>query len=147
MTKYLWSYWSAARQDHFTFSTPLALASAQAAGYTRLHQESEVFETQEPNTVPLRLFYSDQRGDNFTTATAQGAKDARGSGYREVDRIEGYIYRTKPKTPSRALTLYWHAQRGDNFLLGHEESEAAAKAAGYVRVRIEGYAPITKFDL
>jgi hypothetical protein len=40
--------------------------------------------------VPLRLYYSDERRDNFTTATDQGRRDAEAAGYRFV-RFEGYI--------------------------------------------------------
>ena len=42
------------------------------------------------SVVPLKLFWSDARHDNFTTATAQGETDARNAGYRFV-RIEGYL--------------------------------------------------------
>jgi hypothetical protein len=38
----------------------------------------------------LKLFYSRERQDNFTTATAAGEIDARNAGYRFV-RIEGYL--------------------------------------------------------
>jgi hypothetical protein len=40
--------------------------------------------------VPLRLYYSDKLGDNFTTATDQGRQDAEAAGYRLVCD-EGYI--------------------------------------------------------
>jgi hypothetical protein len=40
--------------------------------------------------VPLRLYYSDDRRDNFTTATDQGRRDAEAAGYKFV-RVEGYI--------------------------------------------------------
>lgn len=40
--------------------------------------------------VPLRLYYSDDRRDNFTTATDQERRDAEAAGYRFV-RFEGYI--------------------------------------------------------
>jgi hypothetical protein len=40
--------------------------------------------------VPLWLYYSDDRRDNFTTATDQGRRDAEAAGYRFV-RFEGYI--------------------------------------------------------
>ena len=42
---------------------------AQAAGYRYVRVECYVFPTQQPGTVPLNLWYSDQRHDNFTTAT------------------------------------------------------------------------------
>ena len=40
----------------------------------------------------LRLYYNSARGDNFTTATQDGIRDAEapGSGYQFI-RIEGYF--------------------------------------------------------
>jgi hypothetical protein len=40
--------------------------------------------------VPFSLYYSDERRDNFTTATEQGRRDAEAAGYRFV-RIEGFV--------------------------------------------------------
>jgi hypothetical protein len=40
--------------------------------------------------IPLKLYYSEQRGDNFTTASDQGRRDAEAAGYKYV-RDEGYI--------------------------------------------------------
>ena len=40
--------------------------------------------------VPLKLYYSEDRRDNFTTATEQGRRDADADGYKFV-RDEGYI--------------------------------------------------------
>jgi hypothetical protein len=45
-------------------------------------------------TRALKLYYSDIREDNFTTATQQGKLDAQAAGYRFV-RIEGWIYPTR----------------------------------------------------
>jgi hypothetical protein len=40
--------------------------------------------------VPLKLYYNEERRDNFTTATQDGIRDAEASGYTFV-RDEGYI--------------------------------------------------------
>ena len=45
-------------------------------------------------SVPLKLFWSAQRGDNFTTATAQGESDALAAGYVFV-RVDGYVFPTQ----------------------------------------------------
>lgn len=47
------------------------------------------------STRALKLYYSDAREDNFTTATKQGKLDAQAAGYRFV-RIEGWVYPTRP---------------------------------------------------
>ena len=47
------------------------------------------------STRALKLYYSDTREDNFTTATKQGKLDAEAAGYRFV-RIEGWVYHTRP---------------------------------------------------
>lgn len=145
----LWSYWNASREDHFTCSSPESVASALAAKYVVVRPEGEIFTEPGVGRLPLQLFYSEERKDNFTTATWQGVADAKAAGYREVGRIEGYVYEPKPRKParSRRLWLYWSAERGDNFLLAEgSESEQAAIEAGYVQVRLEGYTPDTRID-
>lgn len=90
-----------------------------------------------PGTVPLQLYWSAQRGDNFTTATAQGRAGARAAGYTFV-RVESYVYRQQvPGTVP--LQLYWSAERGDNFTTAMAQGRADARAAGYSFVRVEGY--------
>jgi hypothetical protein len=53
--------------------------------------EGWVYPTQQPGTVPLYLYWSDARQDNFVTATAQGIADAVAAGYQRV-RVEGYVF-------------------------------------------------------
>jgi hypothetical protein len=90
-----------------------------------------------PGTVPLLLYWSEQRGDNFTTATAAGQNDAQAAGYAFV-RVDGYVYASQvPGTVP--LLLYWSAQRGDNFTTATAAGQADAQAAGYAFVRVEGY--------
>ena len=90
-----------------------------------------------PGTVPLKLYWSAARGDNFTTATAQGERDAIAAGY-QFARVEAYIF-SAPRTGTVPLKLYWSAARGDNFTTATPQGERDAVAAGYVFVRIEGY--------
>src|SRR5262245_16266355 len=63
-------------------------------------------------TVPLKLYWSDRRGDNFTTATAVGEQSALAAGY-QFSRVEGYVF-TYPRPGTVPLKLYWSEQRGDN---------------------------------
>lgn len=93
--------------------------------------------TQPAGSVALELYFSDVRKDNFTTSTAQGAQDARSSGYRLV-RTEGYVL-TSPQPGTAPLKLFWSPTRGDNFTTATAEGERDALGAGYVFVRVEGY--------
>jgi hypothetical protein len=96
--------------------------------------------------VPLDLYWSDSRQDNFTTATDQGRRDAVAAGYRFV-RTEGYVWPTQGVVPIDPigewrvvpLDLYWHPGRGDNFLAMSKLMADRAKQEGYVFVRNEGF--------
>src|SRR5262244_1115659 len=55
--------------------------------------------------VPLELYWSPQRQDNFVTATEVGANSAKEAGY-QYSRVEACVYRTQaPATVP--LKLYW----------------------------------------
>lgn len=85
----------------------------------------------------LRLYWGPNRGDNFTTATAQGVQDALAAGYIFI-RIEGYTFASsQPNTVP--LKLYWNPFRGDNFVTATAQGEQDALAVGYGLVRVEGY--------
>jgi hypothetical protein len=87
--------------------------------------------------VPFSLYYSEERRDNFTTATEQGRRDAEAAGYRFV-RDEGLIY--NEQVPAGVpLRLYYSEERRDNFTTATEQGRRDAEAAGYRFVRIEGY--------
>lgn len=87
--------------------------------------------------VPLQLYWSPERRDNFVTGTERGANDALAARYRYV-RDEACIFSSqKPNTVP--LNLYWSASRGDNFTTASNQGAGAAKAAGYVFARTEGY--------
>ena len=88
-------------------------------------------------SIPLDLYWSAARGDNFTTATDIGKRDAAAAGYRFA-RTEGYVYPTA-RAGTAALNLFWSAARGDNFTTGTATGRRDAEAAGYTFVRAEGY--------
>jgi hypothetical protein len=89
------------------------------------------------STRALKLYYSDTREDNFTTATKQGRSDAQAAGYRFV-RNEGYVF-PKARPGTKPLQLYYSDTREDNFTTATAVGIADAVAAGYRFVRTEGY--------
>jgi hypothetical protein len=88
-------------------------------------------------TRALKLYYSDTREDNFTTATPEGKSDAQGAGYRFV-RNEGYVFPNR-RPGTKPLQLYYSDAREDNFTTATPEGIADALGAGYRFVRTEGY--------
>ena len=67
--------------------------AATDKGYKFIRIEGYLYPTQQPGTVPLKLYFSDATLDNFTTATEEGERVARDNGYRFV-RVEGYLFPT-----------------------------------------------------
>jgi hypothetical protein len=88
-------------------------------------------------TVALKTFWSNERQDNFTTATALGEASALDAGY-SFARNEGYVFPTE-QPGTVPLKLYWSDMRGDNYTAATVDDEAALRAAGYSFARIEGY--------
>ena len=99
--KALTLYWSPDRQDNFTTGTRQGRNDALAAGYQYIRNEGYCVRTSrrwaqwQKGTVPLKLYWSEARGDNFTTSTQQGEADAKAAGYQFI-RIEGYVYSNRP---------------------------------------------------
>jgi len=89
------------------------------------------------NARPLKLFYSLERGDNFTAASEDGERSALASGYQFV-RVEGYVL-SAAAPGSVPLKLFYSDARRDNFTTATSEGERAALASGYRFVRVEGY--------
>jgi len=93
------------------------------------------------NVVPLKLYFSDARGDNFLTATQAGEQSAQAAGYRFV-RIEGYVLpNQQPNTV--ALKTFWSPAREDNFATATATGEQDAVQVGYQFIRTEGYVSST----
>ena len=86
--------------------------------------------------LPLELFWDGR--DNYTTASAQGEKDAEAHGYHFV-RVEGYIF-ANPQSGTVPLQQYWSAKKHDYWLLAKPMSKAVQQNNAYQFVRIEGYA-------
>ena len=94
--------------------------------------EGYVFSSQLPGTVPLKLYWSSERSDNFITATEKGEQDAIAAGY-QFARVEGYVY-----PQENDLRLFWSNLREDNFTTATKQGESDAFAAKYNFVRNEG---------
>lgn len=88
-------------------------------------------------TVPLKLFWGAERGDNYTTGTRDGEAAALAAGYAFA-REEGYVFPTE-QPGTVPLKSFWSGERGDNYTTATSEGEKAALDAGYVFVRVEGY--------
>jgi hypothetical protein len=133
-------YYSPERDDNYTTATAAGQYSAKEGpswmdGFVRF--EGFVSPTPRDGLVPLKLYWSPERGDNFTTGTAQGEQDALGSGYTYV-RDEGYISPV-PGDGLAPLKLYWSPVHEDNFTTATAQGEQDALNAGFVYVRDEGY--------
>jgi hypothetical protein len=96
-----------------------------------------IIAAQNANLIPLKLFWSNKRGDNFSTATDRGEQDAINASYRFA-RIEGYIYSTQ-QPGTVPLKLYWNATTEDYFSTATTKGEQDAINANYRFVRIEGF--------
>ena len=67
-----------------------------------------------PGTRPLRLFFSDQRLDNYTAAAPQGVLNAQSSGYRDAGVI-GHL-ETAGLPGTKPLFCYFDPVTGDNLV-------------------------------
>jgi hypothetical protein len=113
-----------------------AIPSAQSLAQSGRSMKA-IVGVQDSSLVALKLYYSDSGGDNFTTASDEGERAARGAGYRFA-RVECYLLRDK--TPgSVPLKLFYGESRRDNFTTATEDGERDARASGYRYVRDEGY--------
>jgi hypothetical protein len=85
-----------------------------------------------------QTWWSQARGDNYTSANFLGDEEAGRRGY--VSMGFDAMIEAEPVAGTRPLYTYWSAARGDNFAASESGSIAAAKAANYVRMPIiEGY--------
>ncbi|MBD2199975.1 MULTISPECIES: hypothetical protein [Calothrix] len=140
--KALLLYWHSGREDNFITTKERAAepnrgGTAADMGYEYAQNEACVLSSSQPDTSALKLYWSEERQDNFSTATTVGQKSAVDAGYRYVG-IDGYVFTTQ-KPGTVPLNLYWNAGRGDNMTTASAAGIQAAKDAGYNFVRTEGY--------
>ena len=137
-------FWSNLRTDNYSTANTEAKKGALKTKYRFVRTDGYILKkplNTEGEAVPLYLYYSDTRKDNFITATHEGIRDAKASGYRKV-RVDGYVLKTvKPqyKHLYKPLWLYYNHARKDNFTIATPQGMRTAEAGGYRKVRIEGY--------
>jgi hypothetical protein len=100
--------------------------------YLFVGYDSAVLRWQAPGTVPLKTFYSVERGDHFTTATKAGEDSALAAGYKFI-RIDGFVYPTS-QPGLVPLKSYWSGSSADNMT-----TASIPRPSGYIDVRTEGY--------
>ena len=125
---------------HLSNATPMSVVSSgprTGTGSGTGVVSAALVASQPSEGVPLRLYWSRQRGDNFTTATSKGRQDAEAAGYSPV-RIEGYILPASQRN-TVPLNLYWNSARLDNFVGASQQSQQEIEANGYRFIRTEGY--------
>jgi len=86
--------------------------------------------------VVLRLFWSPQREDNMTVATADSRNAATAAGYQSV-RDEALVFRNY-QPGLIPLRLFWHAGRGDHYTVAGLTGQQAVTGF-YTFVRLEGW--------
>lgn len=96
-----------------------------------------VFANPSDNLVPLVLWWSGERLDNFTASTRIGHESAVDAGYGRA-RVEGCISQT-PLPNTRPMYLYWLGIVGDNASVAGSDFIARVRNEGYRRARLQGY--------
>lgn len=61
-----------------------------ASGYRKTASEGYIYSTEQPGTVPLKLFFNKDMNEYYSTTPQTGEKAAMEEGFEFV-RIEGYI--------------------------------------------------------
>jgi hypothetical protein len=134
------SYWHDTRIDYFETATEMGQdAAINVFGYDFSRDEGKVYKTEQPGTIALSLYWSEERKDNATIASAESIEEVltAGAGY-EKKAVEGYIYPTQQDC-TVPLKLYYNPEIKDYYTTSTEEGEEVAKNTGYKFVRIEGY--------
>lgn len=137
-TSPLKSYWCAGeRTDYFTTGTAGGQSAAADWDCTFKRTEGYVFITEQPGTVPLELYWSDDRTDNATIASEETKAELLASGYRKT-ASEGYIYSTE-QPGTVPLKLFFNKDMNEYYSTTPQTGEKAALDEGFEFIRIEGY--------
>lgn len=122
----VYSWWNQTRSDFFSTTQPDWAGNrgdTNASGYTFVRTEGFAFSPARPQpagTIPLYLWWSPSRRDNFTTTNPLWAGrlgDTRPPDYQFV-RLEGYVYSpdSSPPPDTARLVSFWNLSDGDNLL-------------------------------
>jgi len=134
------SYWHDGRVDYFGTATSAGQnAAINAFGYGFSRDEGQVYAAEQPGTVALELYWSEEFQDNATIASEDSKKEVIAKGY-ENKATEGYIYSSE-QPGSIPLKLYFKPEINEYYSTTSETGEKAALEQGFQFVRIEGYLP------
>ncbi|WP_432170253.1 hypothetical protein [Streptomyces sp. 1222.5] len=87
---------------------------------------------------PLRSWWSQNRGDNFTTGTPDQEASARSADYRSL-RIEAWLWPDDAGNTRSGLYLFWNPDRQDYFSTATRQGIDSAVSAGYQYIGVQGY--------
>jgi hypothetical protein len=148
----LTSWWSGGRADNHAAGGPTfagCFSSLRSPDYGFYRTEGYVFDPARPapaGTVPLHRWYSNTRGDNWTTtqhAAVGGTGGPLDPDYR-FGRLEGYVYDPARPQPAGTVPLYsWFSEgRADNWVTTQHADVGRVGGTltpDYRFVRLEGY--------
>ena len=122
-------------RDGFTAATETGYRDAKKAGYRFWGDQGESLPKM-PGTVPLNLYYSAKRRDNFSTF-AFWERGCPGGRICFV-RVQGYVY---PKARKGAVPLNFGAGQHDGPTIHHNQSWSSVifKETAFHEAGIEGY--------
>jgi len=83
-------YWNPDYLDNYGTTDPKTPSGYYPAVFTNGY----VFSKYQPNTVPLKLYWSEGRRDMLTVASAEGIAYAQSNNYSLVNSTVGYVYST-----------------------------------------------------
>lgn len=130
--------------DPFAFSPTIIPTATFAPPPTVMPTEPPQNVCDRYEKVPLQLYWSEERQDNFTAAATDSINGAVSPLYYFV-RTEGYIFPT-PQNGTVPLELYYEGYtRFDNFTTATQAGMEEALRIGYWRVRTEGYIFSTQY--
>jgi hypothetical protein len=134
----VYSLWNSKNEDHLLTTDANEkdkLASTPDCIYSGI--KCYIFQTQQPNTVPLYRYNNPTTTDQYCTTDEGFKKIASNSGYH-YEGILGYIYKTQqPNTVP--LKQFYNEAMHDDFLMTDEGFIKFEKTFGYKFKTIEGY--------
>lgn len=151
----IFSWWSASRRDNFATSKPdwAGRPGDRRAGqgdYRFIRVEGSLFSPDHPqpeNTVPVHLWWSEERADNVLASDLDGSRSAPDDGYVWVG-LQGYALHPDIEDVAFAVPLSrWFSEaRGDHFTTTLPDwigrpGDTRADHDGYRFVRLEGWVP------
>merc|ERR1712072_1267782 len=82
--------YSAQFEDNFSTDTPRQ--GVPDSYKPAVFQNGVVYTTQQENTIPLKLFYSESRHDYLNIASEEGFAYAKENNYKDMNKTVGWIY-------------------------------------------------------